>query len=81
MSIQHNEMVAAMAPEFPMHVMEAAVLMDLNTLEPFQTQVLLGQVREYDPEIDLVVIFGSHQTEPDHTGMQLQTLQGASVAW
>jgi hypothetical protein len=74
-------MVAAMVPAFPMFVMEAAVLLEQEKLEPFQTLQQRGHVREFDPETDLIVIFGSHQwtadTEPDHTGMQLDTLQGA----
>jgi hypothetical protein len=48
---------------------------------PHQKMLQLGMVREYNKETDNVVIFGSHQwtadTEPDHTGAQLRTLQGA----
>jgi hypothetical protein len=74
-------MAAAMEPHFPMYVMEAAKLLDQQRLEPHQTLLQRGLIRKFNPDTDLFVIFGSHQwtadTEPDHTGLQLQTLQGA----
>jgi hypothetical protein len=80
-NIQLNEMAAAMEPEFPMYVMEASVLLSFGKLHAFQTLIRLGLVRQYNQEIDHVVFFGSHQwtadREPDHTGAQLRTLQGA----
>jgi hypothetical protein len=81
LSIKEEELMATMLPEFPMYVMEAAVLLNLKKLEAFQTLLQKGLIRVCDPESDLFVLFGSHQwtadTEPDHTGAQLRTLQGA----
>jgi hypothetical protein len=61
-SVRHDKMAAAMVPDFPMYVMEAAVLLDLQRLEPHQTLLQRGHIRKFNPDTDLVVIFGSHQS-------------------
>jgi hypothetical protein len=79
--MQPNVMAAAMEPSFQMYIMDAAVLLSLEKLETHQSLLRRGMVRVFNPKTDLFVVFGSHQwtsdTEPDHSGAQLRTLQGA----
>ena len=71
--------LSSTSARYPMYVIPVKTLLELQQWEPHQNLLAKGKLVEVTPEVDLEIVFVSHQwtsfEHPDPTGEQLARLQ------